>query len=122
MAALLGAVIGAVLTGVLTYVQYVWSSRAQVRAERSNQRLALVRELMRYRLDQARLIGPLNELPLVFGDDRDVLRLYRSVLDAVDDVARTRALTDLVNRLALLVGLPAEVSMSDIQRGFTYKG
>lgn len=121
LAALAGAVAGALLTGVLTYLQYVWSQGARERAERESQRLTLVREVMRHRLDQAQLIGPLNELPLVFGHDDDVLRLYRKTLDAPDDAARSRSLTDLINRLASLVGLPAGVDLSDIQRGFKYE-
>ena len=86
--------------------------------ERQRQRLSLVREVMRYRLDQPHLIGPLNELPLMFGDDSEVLRLYREILNARDDhERRTSALTDLVNRLAVLVGLPSSVQISDIQHG-----
>lgn len=74
---------------------------------------------MRYRLDQPHLIGPLNELPLMFGDDSEVLRLYREILNAPrdDPEQSTRALTDLVDRLAVLVGLPGSVQISDIQHG-----
>ncbi|WP_430298007.1 DUF6680 family protein [Sinomonas sp. B1-1] len=120
VAALAGAVVGTILTGVTAYVQNLLSRESQKRTERERQRLALVREIMRYRLEQKRLIGPLNELPLVFGDDDEVLRLYRETLDASDDGARTRKLTDLINRLASSVGLPPEVRVSDIQRGFLH--
>ena len=54
----------------------------------------------------------------MFGDDSEVLRLYREILNARDDhERRTSALTDLVNRLAVLVGLPSSVQISDIQHG-----
>jgi len=122
LAALVGSVVGAALAGVLGYLQAWWSRDASARLERDRQRLALVREIMRYRLDQERLVGPLNELPLVFGDDEEVLRLYRQTLNAADANARSLSLTDLVNRLASLVGLPAKVQTSDVERGLAYAG
>lgn len=122
LAALVGAVVGAILTGVLSYFQSRWSRESQSRAERDRQRLALVREIMRYRLDQQRLIGPLNEIPLVFGDDEDALRLYRETLSSTSNDDRTHSLSDLINRLATLVDLPPNVEVSDIQRGFQYVG
>ena len=117
-AALIGAILGAILTGVISYFQFRWSSAAQSRAERDQQRLLLVREIMRHRLKEELLIGPLNEIPLVFGEDHDALRLYREMLNAQGSDGRTRALTDLISRLAQLVELPSNVQHSDIQRGF----
>lgn len=122
VAALLGAAVGAILTGVFGYLQSCWARGSQALAERDRQRLILVREIVRYRLDQERVIGPLNEIPLVFGDDDDALRLYRATLDAANVEDRTRSLTDLINRLALIVGLLPGVQVSDIQRGFQYGG
>ena len=100
-----------------------WDRRARKEDERQRQRLSLVREVMRYRLDQSRLVGPFNELPLMFGDDDEVLRLYREILNAPrdDPEQRTRALTDLVDRLAVLVGLPGSVQISDIQRAMKFE-
>ncbi|WP_157065979.1 DUF6680 family protein [Actinomyces sp. oral taxon 414] len=114
IASLVGVVVGWPLS-ILTS----WRDRhVRKKDERQRQRLSLVREVMRYRLDQPHLIGPLNELPLMFGDDSEVLRLYREILNAWDDhERRTSALTDLVNRLAVLVGLPGSVQISDIQHG-----
>lgn len=120
VAALAGAIVGATLTGVLGYFQSRWAGGAQSRLERDRERTALVREIMRHRLDQQSLVGPLNEIPLVFGDDEDVMRLYRGTLNAADASTRTRSLTDLINRLAALVNLPPKVNISDIQRGFSY--
>lgn len=120
VAALAGAVIGAILTGALSFFQTLWSSKAQSHAERDRQRLALVREIMRCRLDQKHLVGPLNEIPLLFGNDVDSLRLYRETLNAPSIEDRTRSLSDLINRLALLVDLPSNVQASDVQRGFQY--
>ena len=118
VAAFAGAGVGALLTGVLGYLQIRWSRNSQLRVERDSQRLALVREIMRYRLNQERLIGPLNELPLVFGDNDEVLRLYRETLNSTDTASKNRAITDMLNRLAKLVNLPPKVQESDIQRGF----
>lgn len=114
IASLVGVVVGWPLS-ILTS----WRDRhVRKKDERQRQRLSLVREVMRYRLDQPHLIGPLNELPLMFGDDSEVLRLYREILNARDDhERRTSALTDLVNRLAVLVGLPGSVQISDVQHG-----
>ena len=114
IASLVGVVVGWPLS-ILTS----WRDRhVRKKDERQRQRLSLVREVMRYRLDQPHLIGPLNELPLMFGDDSEALRLYREILNARDDhERRTSALTDLVNRLAVLVGLPGSVQISDIQHG-----
>lgn len=118
VAAFAGAGVGALLTGVLGYLQIRWSRNSQLRVEHDSQRLALVREIMRYRLNQERLIGPLNELPLVFGDNDEVLRLYRETLNSTDTASKNRAITDMLNRLAKLVNLPPKVQESDIQRGF----
>lgn len=118
--ALAGALVGAALTGVLGYFQSRWAWGMQSRLERERGRIALVREIMRHRLDQQSLVGPLNEIPLVFGDDTDVMRLYRETLNAVDTSTRARSLTDLINRLAALVNLPSNVQGSDIQRGFSF--
>ena len=63
VAALVGAAVGAIFTGVLGYRQSRWSQKLQARAERDRQRHVLVREIMRYPLDQERVIGPLNEIP-----------------------------------------------------------
>ena len=110
--------VGIFVGWLLSILTSRWERRACKEDERQRQRLSLVREVMRYRLDQPRLIGPLNELPLMFGDDSEVLRLYREILNARDDhERRTSALTDLVNRLAVLVGLPSSVQISDIQHG-----
>ena len=122
VAALAGAVVGVILTGALGYLQSRWSRESQARAERDRQRLTLVREIMRHRLNQRALIGPLNEIPLVFGDDDDALRLYRETLSSTSSDDRTRSLSDLINRLATLVDLPPNVRASDIQRGFQYDG
>ena len=110
---------GGVFVGwLLSILTSWWDRRARKEDKRQRQRLSLVREVMRYWVDQPHLIGPLNELPLMFGDDSEVLRLYREILNARDDhERRTSALTDLVNRLAVLVGLPSSVQISDIQHG-----
>jgi hypothetical protein len=115
--------VGIFVGWLLSILTSRWERRACKEDERQRQRLSLVREVMRYRLDQSRLVGPFNELPLMFGDDDEVLRLYREILNAPrDDLEqRTRALTDLVDRLAVLVGLPGSVQISDIQRAMKFE-
>lgn len=122
IAALAGAVVGAALTGVLSFFQARWSSKVQSRVERDRQQLTLVREIMRYRLDPKNLVGPLNEIPLLFGDDTNALHLYRQILNAESEKERKRSLSDLINCLAGLVGLPSTIQISDVERGIQYNG
>ena len=118
-AGVVASLVGVIVGGLLSLLLSVWERRTRKADECHSQRLALVREIMRYRLDQQHLVESLNELPLMFGDDADVLRLYRETLGAQDPEARTRALTDLINRLAASVGMPVAVQVSDVRCGFT---
>lgn len=121
-AAVIGAAVGALLAVAGGYLQHR-ASRAQDREERSHdERVKLVREIMRYRRDQQALVYPLNELPLVFGDDPEVMRLYRGMLRAPTSELMAQDLADLINHLAKSVGLPREVQASDIHTGFSYSG
>lgn len=120
IAALAGAVVGAVIAGILSFLQSLWSAKMSRDAERDRQRLALVREVMRYRLDQKRLTFALNEVPLLFGDNVKVLQLYREVLDAKGAGYRTHLFTDLINCLASVVKIPPNVQIEDVRRGFAY--
>src|SRR4051812_11392338 len=95
LAGVIGAVVGAVIAGITGFLQQNRSRRQQTEDRIWDNRARLVRELVRYRLDPPALIGPLNEVPLVFGHNPDALRLYRLMLDAADEGTRTRALTDL---------------------------
>lgn len=117
-AAVIGAIVGSVLTGGAAYLQQRYS-RKQAREDRIRDgRMTLVREVVRYRLDQKAVIGPLNEIPLLFGHDETAMRLYRETLNAAKADDRTRSLTDLVKHLATAVGLEPSVQISDIARGF----
>ncbi|WP_402374974.1 hypothetical protein [Isoptericola rhizosphaerae] len=118
ISAVVGAVVGAAIAGVISFKQQRYSADRQAADQDKADRMSLVREVMRYRLDQEKLIGPLNEIPLVFGYDEDAIRLYRETLDAQTSKLRTDKLSDLINHLATLVDLPATVRPSDISRGF----
>ena len=116
-AAVVGAIVGAVLAGSGSFLQQRWS-RGRAHQDRiEDDRKRLVREIMRYRLDQDKLVLPLNELPLIFGDDDETMRLVRALLVALPE-QRTQFLADLINHLAKQVGLPPKVTTSDITRGF----
>ena len=116
-AAVVGAIVGAVLAGSGSFLQQRWS-RGRAHQDRiEDDRKRLVREIMRYRLDQDKLVLPLNELPLMFGDDDETMRLVRALLAALPE-QRTQFLADLINHLAKQVGLPPKVTTSDITRGF----
>ena len=116
-AAVVGAIVGAVLAGSGSFLQQRWS-RGRAHQDRiEDDRKRLVREIMRYRLDQDKLVLPLNELPLIFGDDDETMRLVRALLGALPE-QRTQFLADLINHLAKQVGLPPKVTTSDITQGF----
>ena len=105
------------LAGSGSFLQQRWS-RGRAHQDRiEDDRKRLVREIMRYRLDQDKLVLPLNELPLMFGDDDETMRLVRALLVALPE-QRTQFLADLINHLAKQVGLPPKVTTSDITRGF----
>jgi hypothetical protein len=114
-AAVVGAIVGAVLAGSGSFLQQWWSRKDRVEEDRKG----LVREIMRYRMDQDRLVLPLNEIPLMFGDDDETMRLVRALaLQTASLEQKTQTLTDLINHLAKEVGLPPKVTTSDITRGF----
>lgn len=115
-----GAIIGSALTGLVTFLVALWGERqVKVRAK-ATARLALAREVMRFRGDQQSLVHPLNEAPLLFGDDAEVMRHLRELRLASGNV-KDEALRDLVNRLAHLTDLDSKVTSSDINTPFTFK-
>lgn len=81
VAGIVGAFVGAVITGAISFAQQEWSRDRHVQDRIREERMRLVRELMRNRLDQGALIGPLNEIPLLFGHNAEALRLYRAMLE-----------------------------------------
>ncbi|HFD7246617.1 TPA: hypothetical protein ACF38J_001678 [Streptococcus pyogenes] len=117
-AAVVGAIVGAVLAGGGSFLQQRWS-RGRAHQDRvEDDRKRLVREIMRYRMDQDTLVLPLNEIPLMFGDDDETMRLLRAMQTAPSSDQRTQFLADLINHLAKQVGLPPKVTASDITQGF----
>lgn len=102
-------------------MQNALSRKAQQRDERYRQRFELVREILRYRMDQSRLLGPLNELPVFFANDAEVMRLYRFLLSGPPEGERTEAVGDLIVRLANLVNIPSSVLPGDLHRGFVIR-
>lgn len=116
-AAVIGAIVGAALAGCVSFLQQRWSRRHVQQDRIENDRKQLVREIMRYRFDVSKLALPLNEVPLIFGDDDEAMRLVRT-LRAASSEQRTQFLADLINHLAKKVGLPPKVTTSDIMRGF----
>lgn len=114
----LGVVAGTIVTLVGSYFQQRWSFSKQLQERQEQARVGLVREIMRWRLDQGQLVLRLNELPLLFGHDAETMRLYRALISAKDGAEGTRVLGDLVAHVAKLVGLDGGVQPSDISTGF----
>src|SRR4051794_8148281 len=102
LAGIVGAVAGGVIGAVATLTATVVNGWLSARQARNYARVELVREIIRYRGDQKRLVNALNEIPLMFGHDAECRRLLRDVINAATDQARTNAVKDLIIRLAKL--------------------
>ncbi|WP_167195291.1 hypothetical protein [Brevibacterium pigmentatum] len=113
VAALLGAgvgVAGSLVVGIATWaLAELSTNKRELRASR----VALAREIIRNRGDQRLVAASLNEIPVVFSDDAELLRLYRQFLDGVrtDD-----ALLDIVVRVSKVAKINANVTASDLKR------
>lgn len=107
--ALVGVVIGWILNESL-------SARLQTRRAKRDARFTLVREILRHRRAPSR--GPvLNEVPLLFGDEDDVMRYWREL--ATPRTPRDQADLELLTKQSVIqeermiaamvkaVGLPA---------------
>ncbi len=110
-AAVIGAIVGGALSGVLAILVFVLQEIAASRRTVRQARIALAREIIRLRGNQAEVTGALNEIPVLFGHDDELVRNYRTMVTAKNDVsARTEALTNIVIRMAKVAGakdLPA---------------
>lgn len=116
-AALIGALVGGALTVLGTIIQARLQAKQEQHRAKLQAKLDLAREAIRYRLVQHRVIEPLNEIPIVFTDDPEAIRLYRSLRDGPPE-QRDGALADLLLHLAKAVALPVHNS-SDLVRGLT---
>jgi hypothetical protein len=114
----LGVVLGSIITVVASYLQQRWAYKRRAQERRDLIRYELARNLMRYRLDFQKLLAPLNEIPLVFGDDEEALRLYRAVLQGVAGEQRNNDFADLIQHIARAAGLDAKVTSADVRGGF----
>lgn len=120
LAGIVGAIAGGVIGAIATLIATVISGWLSARQARNQARVALVREIMRYRGDQKRLVDGLNEVPLMFGHDDECMRSLRAVTGAASDDARTNAVKDLIIRLAKLAKISATVTHSDITTPLKY--
>lgn len=76
---------------------------------------------MRHRGD-GDMYPALNEVPLIYGHDKDALALHRSLFDLLRQSSTNpgvaeqanNTMTDLLNHLGRLVGLPGDVCHSDM--------
>lgn len=118
LSGIIGVVAGTIVTLIGSYFQQKWSSDKHRQERQEQARVDLVREIMRWRLDQNQLVLRLNELPLLFGHDAETLRLYRALISAKDGAEGSRILGDLVTHVAKTVGLDGGVQPSDISTGF----
>jgi hypothetical protein len=115
----IGAISGAVTGGLISIFIAFFNARRERRRAVEAQRLNLAREVMRYRGDPERLVPSLNELPLLFGEDAEVMRLHRNLRLKQD---ANSALKYLVQRLAALTGLHDNVKQDDIDNPFRFSG
>ncbi|MFT4225066.1 hypothetical protein [Micropruina sp.] len=119
----LGVIVGAVITVAASYFQQRWLNRQRDKERREQLRYELARDLMRCRLEWEKLLAPLNEIPLVFGDDSEALRLYRAVLHGQVGDQKNNDLADLIQHIGRSAGLSASVtSSSDVRVGFVPRG
>lgn len=115
--ALVGAIVGGSLTVMGAVLQSRLLARLQVIRAREQARVDLVREIVRHRMDALKRHEPLNEVPLLFGDDTEALRLYRSLAGSgLSEAERTGVFRDLIVHLAKLTGMPTAAA-GDIARG-----
>lgn len=117
-AALLGAVVGVSGSLVVGIVTWALAELSTNKREVHASRVALAREIIRNRGDQALVAASLNEIPVVFGHDNELLRLYRQFLNG----ARTDdALLDIVVRVSRVAKINGNVSASDLKHFLSVK-
>lgn len=116
-----GVVLGAIITVMASYFQQRWLNNHRDKERRQSLQYEVARDLMRNRLDQRNILMSLNEIPLLFGDDDEAMRLYRAVLQPNDEVSRTHNLAALIQHIAKCAGLSAKVTSADVVTGFTYR-
>lgn len=118
---IIGVLAGAIVTLVGSYLQQRWSFARQLKERQEQARVDLVREIMRWRLDQNQLVLRLNELPLLFGHDAETMRLYRALISAKDGAEGSRVLGDLVTHVAKTVGLDGAYNHQTYRLDFTFR-
>ena len=112
-ATLLGAIIGVVGTVIGSVITWALSQLSSNRRAVRGARVALAREIIRYRGDQARVTAALNEIPVVFGHDAELLRLYRAFLDGT--TRKDETLLDIVVHVSKVAGIRKNVTTSDLK-------
>ena len=117
LAALVGAVVSIPGSLLLAYVQLRWSARQRL----NDARFDLVRSLAQHK-GGPQLAVALNQIPLLFGHDEEVMRAYRRALGPSGVRTPMDCVIDLLVLLAARVGLPDSVSKEDLAAGFDTQG
>ena len=117
IASLIGAIVGAIITTSFWFVQHRIEQKDVLNNERRQDKIELVQNIMRNRMDQRALCVELNQIPLTFYDDPQAKELYRKLLEPHDVATRDTILADLVNHLAETMNFDGEIRPSDFSRG-----
>jgi hypothetical protein len=112
------ALVGAGVAGVAGVLTWGLSELSASRRARRAERVALAREIVRYRGDQSRVAEALNHIPVIFGHDRDLIRWYRQFLVG-EDV--DNALLNIVERVVRITKLNRAISREDLDSFLTVK-
>lgn len=114
---ILGAVVGGVLAIVGVVIQSRLSAKDEDRRAVAQARVALVRELMRYRIETSKAALPLNEVPALFWDDEEAVRLYRELVrGSGTGEPNADKIRDIIAHLCRAVGMEV-ATVSDIESG-----
>lgn len=125
-AAVIGAVLGAALAAGASFMQYHFSLKQREQDKAQEYKLSIVREIMRFRGSSSVQLA-MNEIPLGFGDDPQVMDLYRKLWEKLSVEPKTDAsseqansiMLDLLNELGRNVGLSSNVRASDLKGVFS---
>ncbi|WP_420829337.1 DUF6680 family protein [Bifidobacterium miconis] len=114
LSALLGAVVGFLLSTALWIIQRYFDKKDRLTEEKRS----LVYAIIRTRMNNPKMTEYLNEIPITFGDNEEILNLYRLLMNTHAE-KKTEVLTDLLNTLIKAINPKTSLRQSDITNGLT---
>ncbi|MFV0534400.1 MAG: hypothetical protein ACK5MR_12190 [Cumulibacter sp.] len=115
MSELVTILLGALSGGAVSWALGSWQLRSARRDRLADARLDLARRIARHK-NGPELARCLNEIPVLFGGDAEIMALYRKA-QPDQGVADMNAVIELIQGVARAVGLAA-VSADDLSVGF----